>query len=294
MTPRDLRPRTVGELLDAAFFVYRRHFARLALVGILVSVPAVVLAACYSREAAAAVRDFTEKMTEAGKPGRDPFDALERMKNAYGSIVPTSLLALALQAASRAAAALAMTPVALAALRRETPPAVREIARGTWTRLPAAFVLQLAFDLVWTAFSCCCPPIGLVLGVALAPTAAILALERGPMETSLRASVPALVAAPIAQFAACLDALARGMRLSFRAAVFGRGVVFFGVLLSFVWIFAAAVTTPVTVLARESGHWFWVQHCAEMLFLPVLGLARAFWYFDLLARREGADLEAAA
>jgi hypothetical protein len=31
-----------------------------------------------------------------------------------------------------------------------------------------------------------------------------------------------------------------------------------------------------------------------MLFLPVVGLGRALWHFDLLARREGLDLEPSA
>ena len=38
---------------------------------------------------------------------------------------------------------------------------------------------------------------------------------------------------------------------------------------------------------------FWLQHYAEVIFHPVLGLGYVFWYFDLRTRREGLDLLAA-
>ena len=40
----DLRPRTVGELLDGSFFLYRRYFGRFLLVATVVSLPALILA----------------------------------------------------------------------------------------------------------------------------------------------------------------------------------------------------------------------------------------------------------
>jgi len=295
VTARDLAPRTVGELLDASFFVYRRHFATLALVAVVVSVPTVVIAVLYSAAAAAAVRDSTQSILDATRAHpNDPWKLLSQVVDAYGMLLTPALVATLLQALSRAGVAAAMVPVASAAVRREPFPGFAEIARAAGPRVLPAFVLQIGFDVCWSTLSCCCPPIGLFVAVALTPAAAIVVLERGPMETSLRANTPAVVAAVIAPFAACIDASVRGVALSWNASVFGRAVACFGVLLSLVWIFGAAVTTPITVLAPESGDWFWAQHCAETLFLPALGLCRALWYFDLRARREGADLELAA
>ena len=137
-------------------------------------------------------------------------------------------------------------------------------------------------------------PLFLFVAVLLAPTAAILAAECGPAETRLRAAMPGVAAAPFVPFAACWDALVRGARLSWNGPIFGRAVAFCTVLLLFVWTFDTAVTMPVASATKDSGHWFWVQHCAEMMFLPVVGLGRALWYFDVVARREGADLEPAA
>jgi len=285
----------VGELLDAAFCVYRRQFARLALVAILISVPTVVVAAIYSHDAADALRDFTASMEGAARADpNDPWKAFSRMWDGYGRIIPTSLIAAGLQAFARAAAALAMTPVALAALRREAPPSLGAIAALTARRIVPAFVLQVAFDLSWSALVCCCPPLFLYSAVVLAPGAAILAAECGAMETWLRAQGPPLAVAPFVPFAACCDVLVRGARLSWNGAIFARAIGFFTVLLLFVVIFTSAVTMPVANATKDSGHWFWVQHCAEMMLLPVVGLGRALWYFDLVARREGADLEPAA
>jgi len=290
----DLKPRTVGEILDASFSVYRRQFTRLALVAIVVSAPAIVIAAVYSGGAAAAVREFSETIVGASKaPGNDPWKLLEKMVSAYGKLVPAAVLATFLQALSRAGVAAAMAPVALAAVRRAPPPTITEIARAALPRIAPVLLVQLVFDVCWSSFACCCPPIMLFVGVALAPVSAILVLERGAVESGLRAKAPAVVASCLAPFAACLDATARAARLSWSAMTFVRAVACFLVLLSFVWIAAAAATTPLSIFAPESGSWYWVQHLAEVLILPVLGLGRALWYFDLVARREGADLEPA-
>lgn len=292
MNARDLAPRTVGELLDASFFVYRRYFGRLALVAAVASAPTIVIAVLYSEAAANAVRDSTRAMLEATQPhGSDPTEMLRRMLSAYGTLLTPAMVGGLLQALSRAAVAAAMAPVALAAIRREPTPGLGQIARAALPRVLPGAVLQFVFDICWSSLTCCCPPIGAFLGVALAPASAILVLERGPAETWLRARARRFEAILLVPFAACFDAVVRGSALSWHAATFGRAAACLFVLLTIVWIFVAASTTPISVFAPESGHWFWVQHVAELLFLPALGLGRAFWYFDLLARREGADLE---
>jgi hypothetical protein len=291
----DLKPRTVGEILDASFNVYRVQFARLALVGILVSVPAVVIAAIFSSDAAAALRAYTNLLQEsATRPSSDPTQQLRLMMEAMGKLVPISLLAFGLQALSRAAAAVAMALVANAAMRRELSIPAAGLVRASLRFLAPAFLIELAFDMSVSQLSICCPPVGLWLALVLMPAPAILALERGPIAARLAASVPAFIRVPLWPFAACADALARSAALSWQGAILGRGLAFLTFLLGFVMIFESAVTAPFSLLAPDSGHWYWVQHCAEALLLPLLGLGRALWYFELITRREGADLAAAA
>lgn len=264
------------------------------MVAVVASVPAIVIAVLYSDAAAAAVRDATKTIAGAAQAhANDPWKLIEVTFDAYGKLLTPAALGELLQALSRAVVAAAMAPVALAAIRREPSPGLADIARAALPRVLPGVLLQIAFDVCWSTLSCCCPPIGLFVGVALAPASAVLVLERGPLETSLRANTPSVVAAALAPFAACIDAVARGVKLSWNAAVFGRATACFSVLLTMVWIFVAASTAPITYFAPESADWFWVQHLAEMLFLPALGLGRALWYFDLVARREGADLEPA-
>jgi hypothetical protein len=291
----DLKPRTVGEILDGAFNVYRAQFARLALVGILVSVPAVVVAAIFADDAAAAMRAYTSIVEDsAARPSSDPMAPMRMMLGAMEKIIPLSVLAFALQALSRAAAAVAMALVADAAIRRERSAPATSLLRASLPFLVPALVIEVVFDMSVSQLSCCCPPIGLWFAAVLAPAQAILVLERGHVAERLAASAPAFVRVALWPFAACADALARAAVLSWHAATLGRAIAFLTFLLSFVVIFESAATVPFSLHAAESGEWYWVQHCAEALLLPLMGLARALWYFELRARREGADLAVSA
>jgi len=208
--------------------------------------------------------------------------------------VPISILAFALQALSRATAAVAMVLVAAAAMRRERSAPATSLLRAALPFLVPAFMIEIAFNMSVSQLTCCCPPVGLWFAAVLAPAQAILVLERGPVAERLAASAPAFIRVVLWPFSACADALARAATLSWHAATLGRAIAFLAILLGFVMIFESAVTTPFSLHAAESGHWYWVQHCAEALLLPLMGLARALWYFELRTRREGADLAAAA
>lgn len=294
MTRTDLKPRTIGEILDAAFNVYRGQFARLALAGILVSIPAVVIAAIFSKDAAAALRSYTTMMEDyATHPQSDPFAQMKLVFDAMGQLVPISVLAFALLALSRATVAVAMARVADAALSRELAAPVGGLLRGSLRFVVPAFVIELLFDMSVSQLTCCCPPLGLWLAVVLLPAPAILVLERGPLAQRL-ASAPAVVRVPLWPFAACIDTVSRAVTLSWQAAIVGRAIAFLTFLIGFLMIFESAATTPLSVLAPDSGHWYWVQHCAEAVLLPLVGLGRALWYFELRVRREGADLAVAA
>jgi hypothetical protein len=289
----DLKPRTIGELLDAAFTVYRHDFVRLLLAAVIVSIPAVLLAALTAREVAEAMRDAERMMQKALVPNTaDPLKPLQTVFSAYGKLAWPSLLAIVLQAISRAGAALMMAPVAAAAIRREACPSLGTTLRATLPRLAPAILLELVFDFSFSTSIFCCPPLGFV-GIVLAAAPALLVLEKGRLETRARAAMPGFLAALVAPFAACIDVFARGARLSWSASAIGRSLGYVGALIAFVWVFTAAVTLPLSLTTKDSGHWFWVQHCAEIPLLPVLGIGRALWYFDLRARREGADLEPA-
>jgi len=295
VTKSDLKPRTIGELLDGAFNLYRGQFSRLALVGIVVSVPAVVIAAIFASDAAAALRAYTRMLEDgAAHPSSDPMQQFRLMFDAMGKLMPISVLAFGLQALTRAATAVAMALVVGSAMRRERAAPAGALLRASLRFLAPAFVLQVVYDMSVSQLSFCCPPIGLWLAVVLTPAPAILVLERGPIASRLAASVPPFLRVLLWPFAACADALGRSAALSWQGTILGRGIAFLTFLLGFLLIFESVATVPFSVFAPDSGHWYWVQHCAEAVLLPLVGLGRALWYFELITRREGADLAAAS
>jgi hypothetical protein len=296
VTERDLAPRTVGELLDASFFVYRRQFARLVLVAMIVSLPALLVAVMYADGAAAALRSFWDDLMSSvdHNRGGDFLKALEDSNRATAKIQGFALLMGVLQSIERAGGAVTMAVVAAAALRREALPSIATIFREALPRLPAAVLVQVVLDYLLGMCMGCCFPIGIVLTVMLSVTAVAIALERGPMETSVRAGVPAALSWAVVPFAAAVDGVVRSMRLTANAQAIARGTAFIFFLLTFVGIADGVAMGLGAWFAGGSGGWFWAQHCSEALVLPAWGLGAAFWHADLRARREGADLEPAA
>ena len=295
VTDWDLKPRTVGELLDAAFYVYRRQFPRLVLVAVIVSFPALVITAIYAHDAAAAASDYwTRIMDNARQNTGDVEKAFTNSFNAISKLQPFLLLSQFLQSLERAGGVVAMSIVGAAALRRERAPSVAKILKQAAPRLPAAVLVQMVIDYFLSICMTCCFPVGIVVGVLFACTGAAIALERGPMETSLRASAPAAIRWAALPFVTAIDGIVRSVKLSASGPVLGRGTLYLFFLLTFVGIADLAAMAIGGILGGNSGAWFWAQHCAEALFLPVWGLGITFWYADLRVRREGLDLAVAA
>jgi hypothetical protein len=292
VTGWDLRPRTVGELLDAAFFVYRRQFARLVLVAFVVSVPALVLATLYAGEAAVATRELWHRITEtASRP--DGMFGDERLMRAMDSFQPFALLSGVLQSGSRAAGVATIALAGAAALRRSAPPSALELFREALPRLPAAVLAQIVLDQL---FGCLvlCPPIGIVFATLLCTTPVVIVLERGPLERAVRAGVPAAARWALLPFVTAMDGAVRSAQLAANGRTIARGTIFVFFLFTFVGVGDLAAAAAGMLLGRTEGAWFWANHYAETLLLPVIGLGLSFWYADLRVRREGLDFAVAS
>ncbi len=293
VTDWDLKPRTVGELLDASFCVYRRQFARLLLIAVIVSAPALVVSTVFADDAAAAARDWWSIITQSSRSNHGDFGrAFEDSLRAAGELQPFILLSSLLQSMGRAAGVVTMAAVAAAALRRERAAPIGTILRQAAPRLPAAVLAQMMLDYV-LGICMTCPPVGFVLTILFSCTAVAIALEKGPMETSARQGLPAALRWAVLPFATAFDGLARSVRLNANGPSLGRGTLFLFFLLTFVGIANLSAIALATVFVSASGGWFWAQHYAEALFLPAWGLGVTFWYTDLRVRREGLDLEVA-
>ena len=142
----DLRPRTVGELLDGSFFLYRRYFGRFLIVATIVSLPTLIVAGLTAEQSTEVLRDAFESAFEnARHPETDFMKAMSKQPAMDPKFQVMSLLATALQSLSRGAATAAMAVATAYAVRRETMPGAREIVRRALPRMPAA-VLAYAFQ----------------------------------------------------------------------------------------------------------------------------------------------------
>ncbi len=295
MPARDLKPRTVGELLDAAFFVYRRHFTRLVLIAMTVSLPALVVAAFYAGDAAAAVRSWWDQIAASARhnQGGDVFRAFDDSMRAAQKIQPIALLQGVLQSFERAAGVVTMAVVAESVLRREAPPSYAATLRLAAARVPAAVLLQVVLDVVLGGCMVC-PPVGILLTALVACAPAAIANERGALEMSARRGVPVALRWAVLPFAIATDGVGRSLKLSADGVTLARGATLLFFLLLFVGVVDGVAMGLGAAFGGRAGAWFWAQHCSEALALPVWGLGVSFWFADLRARREGADLGPAA
>ena len=295
MSHPDLKPRTVGEILDAAFNVYRGQFARLALVALVAALPALVVATLFAGDAAAAARSWYGMITESARTNRGDFNrSLQDSLEAAYKLQPFAILSSVLQSIERATCVTAMSFVAAAAIRRESAGSAGAILRAALPRVFPAICVQIVADYFLGSCLGCCPPVGIAFAVFLCCTACAIALERGPLETAARASMPAPIRWAAVPFAAALDGIVRSVRLHLHAPTLARGSLFLFFLLSFVGIVNLSAIALATIFVSTAGGWFWAQHYSEALVGPVWGLGVACWFHDLRVRREGADLAVAA
>lgn len=297
-SPSDLRPRTVGELLDGSFFLYRRYFGRFLIVATVVSLRALVIAGLTAKESTDVLRDAWQNMVDSVRhPKTDPFEAFREQLDLNVRIQIVAFVSAILQSFSRGAAVATMAVATWAAVNRLPMPGARGILRSALPRLPGAalaFVAQSAIGMALGPLVCCLPLV-IIVTVLLTPVPAIVMFEQGALEQSLRSRLPRgplglavkAVALPAAQV---IDGTLRGFTLGWHAGTIARGTSYVFFVMLFVSFFVSAIAWVVAELFESGAAWFWMQHYCEVVFLPVVGISVTLWYVDLRVRREAADL----
>lgn len=297
----------MGELLDASFHIYRRHFFRLLVAATVLSIPALVLSGLFASTAAKALQDYSHALLKQALKPPDPLEQIRLMLENLQRVSLVTFVEAFLQALSRGATGVAMALAAWSVVMRRPMPPAADLVRRTLPRLPAAVLGRFVVEQALLAPLCCCLPAYIIAYVLLVlPLPAIIALEQGDSETRMRAwmkgrpgpvrAVVLVVAMPVG---ITIDACKRGMELGWHAATIGRGTGYAFFVYMFVGIFVGGVTGVVALVAANFGieadaALFWLQHYAEVVVLPVSGLAVALWYLDLRVRREGLDLSVGA
>jgi hypothetical protein len=205
-----------------------------------------------------------------------------------------SFMATLLQSLSRGAATATMAVATAFAVSRETMPSASAIIRRAGPRIPAA-VLAYAFQSMFTVLMVCCTPIGVVIMVLLTPIPAVIMFEQGAVEREARTLLPAgllgtVLKAFLLPIAQLIDGTLRSLTLSWHAATVARGSIYVFFVFLFVSFFSQAVSGSVAIVVEDGSIWFWMNHYAEVIFLPIVGISVTLWYIDLRIRREGADL----
>jgi hypothetical protein len=292
--PADLRPRTVGEILDASFVLYRRSFGSLLLACTILSIPTLLVAVILARPAGDAFTGYVEAAFEyakssardQGRVSRQTTEAVRRMLESSLDVQIWSSLSALLQSLSRGGACLVGAIAARAAITGEPLPGPWALVRQSLPALAAATALQLLVTLVTLATSLCCVllPVAVVFGAALTPACAVVLLERPGEGRGVWGRTVAGVGAGVS----------RSLRLSWHGMTIVRGSTFVMIVLVLVSTVVGAASIAGYALSSSFAVPFALQHYAEVLFLPVIGGGFALWYYDLRVRREGADFEASA
>jgi len=294
----DLRPRTVGELLDGSFFLYRRYFARFLLVATIVSLPALVMAGLTAKMSGDALRDYFQSTYDSLRVDKPPTlgDAFSRFGTSARFQV-FMLLGALLQSLSRGASVAMMAVATAAAISGERMPRAREILRRGLPRAPGAILAYVSQATMGAAMVplLCCLPVMIVVTVLLTPVPALVMFERGPIELEIRRRAPSgvpgtLVRALLLPPAQVIDATLRSFVLGWHAATIARGTAYVFFVLTFVGVFVSGVAGTFAGLFGSEALFFWLNHYCEVLFLPVVGISVTLWYVDLRVRREAADL----
>ncbi|MCE9637982.1 MAG: hypothetical protein K8T90_19960 [Planctomycetes bacterium] len=293
----ELRPRTVGEILDASFHLYRQRFGPLLLASTILSIPTLAASVLLSDGAGAALGDYmTAAMrymeasgSSGGKFSPAMTEALNGMMAQARDVQLYTILSSVFQSVSRAGGCLAGAMIAFAAVRHEPTPSGWTMVRGSLGKLATGSAIHLFAALVG-AFCAICLPIPIFVGVLIAPACAALVAETGPREqavTEWRVAPLRWLARPDA---AGIDVAVRCFSLSMHGMTLVRGSFLVPVVLFFVTAIVTVLSVGAGFVAKSWGVWFVAQHYAEVLFLPVIGIAFALWYLDLRVRREGIDL----
>jgi len=285
-----LRPRTIGQLLDLTFRIYRSRFGAFALIGIVVSVVNLLVFTTGQRL-------FVGDTTLGSWQPTAPEEAWEFLGAVYLSLavtIPLSLFAYA-------AGAMGITALTEETLFGRTISASQAMSLA-WRRvLPAAATsLLVAIAIALAALACCLPavPVGIMFALALpvvylerkGPIAAMgrsyeLVFNRGErgiaIETNwvriLLVGLLTIVVLYVLNVLASTPALVAGMAAAYRGA-------------EPIQTALGPQFLPLTILIP-------LQLLASLiqgLFLALGVVPWALMYFDIRTRHEGLDLELAA
>lgn len=293
----DLRPRTVGEILDASFVLYRKRFGALLLASTVLSIPTLVAAVLLSEGAgealggylSAGVRYVEASGSSGGRVSPAVTKALSTMMDQARDVQVYTLISAGFQALSRAGACLAGALIAFAAVQRRPTPTGWAMVRGSLPKLVAATGIQVAAALVG-AMCAICFPIPIFVGTLVAPVCALMIAETGPQQAAVARWGFAPLRWAVLPFACAIDAIGRTFTLSMHGMTLLRGTFLMSVVLFFVSAIVSVLSLAAGFVASSMGVWYVANHYAEVLFLPVIGIAFALWYVDLRVRREGLDL----
>lgn len=300
-TGNELRARTVGEILDASFALYRRRFGTLLLVSTVMSLPTLVAAVVFAAPNARATGDyvsvvaevFQDALHERVKTGDEAREFMERMNGAAVSVQLYALLGALFQALSRGAVCVAAAILTWDVLHGRPAPSAREILRRAIPRAAAGVGAQLVIAVILLMCSLCLP-IPILVAAFLAPAAAVAAIERGPLELSVRAlRLPGplvVVRWFLLAVAETFDAVTRSFSLGWHGLSVARSTFLVFVILTIVSFVTSFVSVTAAALTRSFGVLWVLQHYVEVVLLPVVGIAFALWYADLCVRREALDL----
>lgn len=288
-----MRPRAIAELLDESFRLYRRHFAVLATVSLMVSIPSLLFGVAVALSAA-----NLQRFTTTLQPGATSVDVQAVLQQLFGQLLPVFALGglLVLVAAPLIYGANVKAAVDVIAGR---PATIGSVLGGTLARYFALLGLIGVFLLLYFALAIGLTVVGLVavaahLGFLLLlviPAAVAVAIWVGIRWALV---LPAMFAEP----AGPVRALSRSFLL-----VRGEWWRTLGILLLLqvlLFILGAALDSVFSVfftmvpgLTPEARQV--LSQIASSLVAAVVGpipaLTITLLYFDLRVRKEGYDLD---
>lgn len=284
----DFRARSSAEILDAAFEIYRRHFAVFLAVGVVAALPMAVVE--YSALA----------MSHGGARAAVPTDPIS---GAMGGLTPSTIIAMQGAMLLVYLVMLFVTPFTEATTITAAARAYRGEAVDLSDAIRAAFARPLAVLLTYWARGIIIGVVmlvaALVVGIAVAILAALLKLAALIVVFPLMLAVAALLALVWARYSVAMpallvehtrvgDALRRSERLTqgslWRAVLLVIGTVVCAVIFSLVLGGIAGALASGIVGAL-------LYLFAAALAGQFAGVVLTVFYFDLRIRKEGYDIE---
>lgn len=303
-----LRPRSVGEILDQAFRVYRKHFLTFLAIIAVVHVPLQLVIQALILSVLGPANDLTD-ISSAPSRSQTANETVLTLGLTYGAILLLSVLYWLLQYLSQGALTAAIMDSYL-----DKPVSFGSAYRATFRRIgPLLGSLGLQLLILTGIFL----PVLLVLGAAIGGAASggtgrdsalgivccgfLLLIPAGVLATYVFVRYTAAVPSIMAENLGPMESLRRSWRLvqnywwrtagllallGVLSSIISAGPGYFVLLL--VLLFARSLD-EVTMSAIVSG----VSIITTMFFIPVQLASLTLYYFDIRTRREGFDLETA-